>query len=75
MLYILFTGREVLLRITVPIGVRAWMAGGGWFQKVLKFLGKTLMIRQKYSGENILKGSQGQVCRLLSQTFASSKRS
>ena len=75
MLYILFTGREVLLRINVPIGVRAWMAGGGWFQKFLKFSGKTLMIWQKYSSENILKGSQGQACRLLSQTFASSKRS
>ena len=75
MLYILFTDREVLLRITVPIGVRAWIAGGGWFQRFLKCSGKTLMIRQKYSGENILKGSQGQACRLLSQTFASSRRS
>ena len=32
------------------------------------------MIRKKYLEENILKGSQGQACRLLSLTFTLPKR-
>ena len=70
-----FVGSEFLLGVTVPIGLRAWMAGEGWFDNSLKFSDKTLMIRAKVHGRKHSKRCQGQACRLLSLTFASSKQS
>ena len=48
-------------------GVGEGAATSPQFQKSLKYFG------QKNSGENILKGSQDQVSKLLSLTFALSK--
>ena len=56
----------------IVIGVRAGGRGGlqpPQLQKFLKFLG------QKYSGENNLENGQSQTSRLLSLTFALSRRS
>ena len=50
-------------------GVGEGAATSPQFQKSLKYFG------QKNSGENIVKGSQDQVSKLLSLTFALSKRS
>ena len=54
---------EVAQKIVKAIGVPQ-------FQRFFKFLGKTLTIPANYSGENILEGSQGHACRLLSFKFA-----
>ena len=57
------------------IGARA---GGGCRHPSYKYFWncscKTLLIRAKYSGENTLKGSRSQTWRLLSLTFALSRR-
>ena len=59
----------------MPIGLRAWMAGEGSFENSLKFSDKTLMIRARVLERKHSKRCQGQACRLLSLTFASSKQS
>ena len=74
-LYILFACCEVPLGISVPAGVRTVGEGRGKggcspppptplpsFRNFWTFRVKRRWFVQKYSGENILKGSQGQAC-------------